>query len=132
MEKVFNTKYNRVQEPPEMIKGVSKTERAGYIPAKTRIENMILAGQRLVEVRKEMYDFYDEPVDVNFDDPTRKRNFDMADATQLRIKAEENLVIQNQVAQMLKEDAKNSSQTAQNGSGEPQNTKEVGTDGNPT
>ena len=42
---------------------------------------MILAGQRLVEHRKEMYDFSDgNDIDESFTDPTRSKNYDMSDA----------------------------------------------------
>ena len=77
---------------------------------------MILAGQRLVEHRKEMYDFSDgKDIDESFTDPTRSKNYDMSDAF---IMSE---VIKNNVRQkeLLK-----ASQTAQEGSGAEQKEEE--------
>ena len=77
----FQTKYTHEKSPGEINLGKNLVERSGYIPAQVRIENMILAGQRLVEYRKEMYDFFDgENIDESFSDPTRSKNYDMADA----------------------------------------------------
>lgn len=78
----FQTPYNRKSSPPEINSGKSQTEKAGYIPAKIRIENMMLAGQRLVAHRAEMYDFGTgvEPDEDYPIDPTRSKNFDMSDA----------------------------------------------------
>lgn len=60
-------------------------ERSGYIPARKRIENLMLAGQRLIESRHAMYDFNaGEPIDENFYDPTREKDFDLADATRIQ------------------------------------------------
>ena len=105
----FQTKYTHEKSPGEVNLGKNLVEKAGYIPAQARIENMILAGQRLVEHRKEMYDFSDgNDIDESFTDPTRSKNYDMSDAF---IMSE---VIKNNVRQkeLLK-----ASQTAQ----EPQN-----------
>ena len=77
----FQTKYNHLKSPGEVNLGKNLVERAGYIPAQARIENMILAGQRLVEHRKEMYDFSDgNDIDETYSDPTRSKNYDMSDA----------------------------------------------------
>ena len=77
----FQTKYTHEKSPGEINLGKNIVERAGYIPAQARIENMILAGQRLVEHRKEMYDFSDgKDIDESFSDPTRSKNYDMSDA----------------------------------------------------
>lgn len=78
---IFATRYNHQKSIPETNTLPSLVERAGYIPAQARIENMILAGQRLIEHRAQMYDFDSgiEP-DNDFYDPTRSKNFDMADA----------------------------------------------------
>ena len=69
----------------EEIAGKRITESAGYIPPKTRIEEMIMAGKNLVDYRREKYDF---PPDVEVDpkvvdeffDPTRSPGFDVVDA----------------------------------------------------
>lgn len=79
----FATHYKRKRQAPESNSGKSNVERAGYIPTKKRIENLMLAGQRLVESRREEYDFPDGKIDENFSDPTRSPNFDLADATAL-------------------------------------------------
>lgn len=51
----------------------------------------MLAGQRLIEHRQELYDFKrgQEP-DESFSDPTRSKNFDMADAFIMREAIENN------------------------------------------
>ena len=112
----FQTKYTHEKSPGEVNLGKNLVEKAGYIPAQARIENMILAGQRLVEHRKEMYDFSDgKDIDESFTDPTRSKNYDMSDAF---IMSE---VIKNNVRQkeLLK-----ASQTAQEGSGAEQKEEE--------
>lgn len=77
----FQTKYTHEKSPGEVNQGKNLVEKAGYIPAQARIENMILAGQRLIEHRKEMYDFSDgNDIDETFSDPTRSKNYDMSDA----------------------------------------------------
>lgn len=65
------------------ITGPKVVETAGYIPAKTQIENLMIAGQRLGEYRKEMYSFDAGVPDDGHLDETRNPNFDMADAYQL-------------------------------------------------
>ena len=61
----------------------SLVETAGYIPAQVRIENLINAGQRLQESRANEYDLQDGIESDDFvPDPTRQRNYDLADATQ--------------------------------------------------
>ena len=112
----FQTKYTHEKSPGEVNLGKNLVEKAGYIPAQARIENMILAGQRLVEHRKEMYDFSDgRDIDENFTDPTRSKNYDMSDAF---IMSE---AIKNNIKQkeLLK-----ASQTAQDGSGAVQKEDE--------
>lgn len=82
---MFNTKYNyKKVSIPEKNSGRSPVETAGYIPANQRIENMMLAGQRLSESRKEQYDFPDGEIDESYNDPTRSKNFDLADASQIQ------------------------------------------------
>ena len=117
----FQTKYTHEKSPGEVNLGKNLVEKAGYIPAQARIENMILAGQRLIEHRKELYDFSDgNDIDETFSDPTRSKNFDMSDAF---IMSE---AIKNNVRrkELLK-----ASQTAQDGSGAVQ--KEDKGDNNP-
>lgn len=62
----------------------TKTETAGYMPAKLLIERAILAGDRLQQYRREQYDFaHDQELPDNAEalmDQTRKRGFDIIDA----------------------------------------------------
>jgi len=91
--------YNRPKRAPEVNSGELVTESAGYIPAKNLIEGMLQAGQRLGEYRDTMYDYQTEnaPEDIEMSlDPTRTRNFDMADAS----------AIENAVTNNLKEQEK--------------------------
>lgn len=94
LKPLFRTSTN-YKSFPKVIPELDKTritESAGYITAKQRIENMILAGKRLVQYRKEQFDFqYDEKIDFNYNDPTRSKNFDMADASQLELQTTERL-----------------------------------------
>ena len=116
----FATKYSIQKTSPEVNKGPSHVEKAGYIPAQARIENMMLAGQRLVAHRAEMYDFKElKDIDENFIDPTRSKNFDMADASQFALNLE-----QKQRA----EEALKASQTAQDGSNDSQIPPDKGSD----
>jgi len=71
-------------DPPEENSGELIVETAGYQPAQDRIEDLILAGQRLQLSRAEQYDFPGTKPDEEFFDPTRARGFDMADAFQLK------------------------------------------------
>lgn len=107
----FNTQYDRVRQPAETNSGITLVERAGYISAQVRIENLMLAGQRLVQARKEMYDFPDGKIDLNFTDPTRSKNYDLADGFQDSLKVAAKLKAQKEAAK--------ASQTAQEGSKEP-------------
>lgn len=88
----FNTHYVRKRSLPETNSGETIVERAGYIPPKIQIENMIIAGHRLQQFRKEQYDFQPgQDIDEDFDDPTRDKNFDLADASQLGMAAQQAL-----------------------------------------
>jgi len=89
---IFQTRYTHEKSFPETNLGKRLVEKAGYIPAKDRIENMILAGQRLIEHRMSMYDFdSNKELDESYYDPTRSKNFDMADAFQMQQNVENNL-----------------------------------------
>lgn len=109
---LFQTRYNRQERTGEINSGENLVERAGYIPAKIQIENLINAGIRLKEHRAEMYDFKTlAEIDLDFHDPTRSKNFDIADAFQLKTALEHRL---------------KASKTAQEASGEVSNKKEGG------
>lgn len=82
-------KIYSVYDKPPFIKekggGVSEVETAGYIPAEVQIQDMLNAGRRLGEYRRERYDFgSDEEIPKDYYDPTRSPGFDMADASQLQ------------------------------------------------
>nr|QJB20220.1 MAG: hypothetical protein [Microvirus sp.] len=90
---MFKTAYNTKDFPSPLCANNGKiiTETAGYISAQKRIENLMLAGQRLIASRNAMYDFQGE-IDPNAEcDPTRRGEFDLADASQelLRISNKE-------------------------------------------
>lgn len=79
----FKTPYNMLHPAiPEKLDQISKTQKSGYITAQKRIETIMLAGQRLKESRQEMYDWPDGNIDEDFYDPTRRKGYDLADATQ--------------------------------------------------
>lgn len=81
----FQTHYKRKKEPAEKNNMPSMTETAGYVSAKSRIEAIIAAGENLKRYREENYDFGERiPVDDNYFDVTRSKNFDMADASEMQ------------------------------------------------
>lgn len=72
--------------PPEKTGGPSHISLSGYEPLEAKINNMILAGERLLADRSRMYNFQEgEEVDWNFNDPSREPGFEMADAFQLQL-----------------------------------------------
>ena len=106
----------------EVLDPHSETEQAGYIPPQIQIENMILAGERLNQTRKEMYDFSSaDEIDEDAFDPTRRGNFDLADASQMAMETE--LSLREQALEADK--ARKASQTAQDASGEVKKGLEV-------
>jgi len=81
----FATQYTPNKNIPEKNSGKKMIEKIGYIPAQKRIENLLLAGQRLKDFRDSQFDFPDEKsIDHDFFDPTRAKNFDLADASQMQ------------------------------------------------
>ena len=106
----------------EVLDSQSKTEQAGYIPPQIKIENMILAGERLNQTRKDMYDFSSaDEIDEDAYDPTRRANFDLADASQMAMQTE--MSLRDQALDADK--ARKASQTAQDASGEVKKGSEV-------
>ena len=106
----------------EVLDPHSETEQAGYIPPQVQIENMMLAGQRLDQSRKALYDFpSEEEIDEDAFDPTRRGNFDLADASQMAMETEMSLRDQALAA----DNARKASQTAQDASGEAKKGPEV-------
>lgn len=108
----FQTHYERTRSAPEKNSGICKVDRAGYISSQKRIENLINAGMRLVESRREQYDFPGNEFDPDFEDPTRSKNFDMADASQMDYAVKERMAAaaRNKAVQ---EQAAKASQSAQ-------------------
>jgi len=83
---VFRSQYMEdfPHDKPEDNSGELITETAGYRPAQIRIEEMIMAGQRLDLGRAAQFDFSNIDPDDDFYDPTRSKGFDMADAFQIQ------------------------------------------------
>lgn len=83
----FHTQFQDKEIPFKFDEGGGpcEVETAGYIPAQKQIENMIAAGRRLQDYRREQFDFNPgEEIDEDFYDPTRNKNFDMADGFQMQ------------------------------------------------
>lgn len=81
----FYTKHDRPEKKFKELKDNSFVETAGYISGQQQIENILMAGERLSEYRKEAYDFgVDESVPDNYIDPTRNPNVDMVDIDNLQ------------------------------------------------
>lgn len=85
---MFDNYKNRPVAVPEVPSQDSMTEQAGYVPAKRKIEDMILAGQRLAETRKAQFD---ETEDL---DPTRKPGLDIVEAEYIRKAVSKRLIDQ--------------------------------------
>lgn len=87
--------YSTIKRPKKVFEynsGEVIVERAGYIPTKVRIEEFMAAGIRLENYKKMKYDFRPgEKIDENFYDPTRRKSFDMAEATILHHKTQDRL-----------------------------------------
>ena len=105
----------------EKIDSKSITEQSGYIPPDRQIQDMMNAGRRLQEYRMSQYDFASpDDIDESLSDPTRSANFDLADATQMAMSADEAI---KKAELAAAQEAKIASQTAQEGSGEPEPVK---------
>lgn len=81
---MFQSISNKTPATPEKLSQISKTQKVGYKSAQQRIEDIMKAGYRLHEYRQAQYDFPDEnSIDETAFDETRRKGFDLADATQL-------------------------------------------------
>lgn len=78
----FMTKYERPDIKGEFNSGESLVETAGYIPAERQIMQLIDAGKRLDSYNKSQYDFVSIDDDDGSVDPTRRLDYDMAEASQ--------------------------------------------------
>lgn len=83
----IQTPYDRIHSEPEVNSGEVLVETAGYIDKKTRIENLIEAGERL-EASRRGYDAENDEEDIPID-ITRRGDFDLVDAQAAIIKAGE-------------------------------------------
>ena len=75
--------YSNYERPPgHSIKNSGKliVERAGYIPPRVMIQQMVSAGQNLQAHRERMVDTYLDDVPDDFHDPTRSPGYDLVDA----------------------------------------------------
>lgn len=78
---MFYTKYVRPEPVQEVNSGELLVEVAGYVPAKKQIENLLFAGKRLDEFRRNEYEFQEgEEIPPGYIDRTRTPNFDVVDA----------------------------------------------------
>lgn len=79
--------YSSIIRPdpaPLINTGPKITETAGYISIKQQVENILRAGERLTEYRREHYDYGNEKEDDGETiDPLRNPNFDLADASEI-------------------------------------------------
>lgn len=97
------TKYNRPPYKGEINNGKSLVEVAGYISSNKRIEMIMAAGERLIEYRKEQFDYEPDFKGEEELDPTRNPGFDMADAHEASEQVMENM---NRQIELNKENAK--------------------------
>lgn len=81
---MFYTKFVRPEPVKEVNSGELLVEVAGYVPAKKQIENLLFAGKRLDEFRRNEYEFQDgEVIPPGYIDRTRTPNFDVVDGSRL-------------------------------------------------
>lgn len=95
----FRKQYGGSLATPEKGSGEILVEQAGYVSAKQRITNLMLAGQRLLESRRAQYDFpAGSEIDESFSDPLRRPGIDMAEVSQMQMAVEDRLKA-SQIAQ---------------------------------
>lgn len=96
-----HNRYNRPKSIPEKPSGISRVEVAGYIPAHIKIKSLIDAGARLIQSRKEQFDFPagSEP-DQTFFDPTRRKGLDRTDVDAMRSALEKRLTEHSKTAKI--------------------------------
>lgn len=83
---------------PEVNSGEMITETSGYRTTEQIIEEMILAGSRLDQSRRDQYDFERyEDIDEDYEDPTRRKDYDLAEASQDLIRSQFNIESTNKV-----------------------------------
>jgi len=101
----YYTKDKRPEKKLEINNGDAIVETAGYRSAEVQISEMLNAGQRLVDYRKQRYEFGgDEVVPADYQDPTRRPGFDMADASMLDKAVKESLKAKQEAKKVPKSD----------------------------
>lgn len=104
---LFNTAYsNRPVYDGQIMDDETIVETAGFIPMKKRIENLMLAGQRLVTARTEQFDFPDGLDDGQEIDPIRVPSTDLAEISMALQKVTRNLETAQKEAAMRASEAK--------------------------
>lgn len=84
MKVKIRKRYEYIKTEGENNNGKKITESSGYIKPKKRIEDFFRAGQQLKAYRQEQFDFPDgTKIDDEFEDPTRRTNFDLTDVTEI-------------------------------------------------
>lgn len=84
----FATHYDWTKDLPEIFDSTSIIDPSGYISPKQRITNLIRAGERLDQFRREMYDLsHDQEDDGIWMDEMRTPGLDYSDITQIQRKA---------------------------------------------
>ena len=107
----FVSAYDYIPPVGEKMDEHSLVETAGYVPTEKKIQQMMLAGERLLAVTADQYDYSGDYDEDDFDiDPTRSGNFDLVDGQRILADLE--------AKKLAYEEALRASQTAQNGSGE--------------
>lgn len=104
-------------KPPigEKMDEHSLVETAGYVPTEKKIQQMMMAGERLLTVTADQYDYSGDYDEDDFDiDPTRSGNFDLVDGQRILADLE--------AKKQAYEEALKASQIAQNGTGEGEKT----------
>lgn len=89
------TKNKRPQKILELNNGKKLVETAGYRTSAQQINELLNAGKRLDEYRKEQYDFQIGEKETPID-PTRNANFDLADASRIAEETNQRLREQEQ------------------------------------
>lgn len=88
----FATQYDWRKDLPEIFSSDSIIDPSGYISPKQRITNLIRAGERLDQYRRELYDLqHDQEDDGIWMDEMRAPGLDYADITQIQRRAMERI-----------------------------------------
>lgn len=102
----YYTKDKRPDKKLEINHGDEIVETAGYRSAEVQISEMLNAGKRLVDYRKQRYEFGgEEVIPTDYEDPTRRPGFDMADASMLEKVARDRIKGQQEVKKVPPSDS---------------------------